>query len=183
MLCLLASWIAAVIHLILARKEPKMAKTYDYLFKLLLIGDSGVGKTCVLFRFSEDAFNSTFISTIGEWNLHSSTKYFGNTWGTLIATKSKVDSAMSCKTQSERVYLICVHPFIHSKIFTMNCKAAQQPYAKKRLQTKSYFMPVDRSRRGLGLFSVLAKSKSKVLKNQHFDLVCLYYSLSNIQKN
>lgn len=43
-----------------------MAKTYDYLFKLLLIGDSGVGKTCALFRFSEDAFNATFISTIGE---------------------------------------------------------------------------------------------------------------------
>jgi len=42
-----------------------MAKTYDFLFKLLLIGDSGVGKTCVLFRFAEDAFNSTFISTIG----------------------------------------------------------------------------------------------------------------------
>ncbi|XP_065841779.1 ras-related protein Rab-8B-like [Oscarella lobularis] len=42
-----------------------MAKTYDYLFKLLLIGDSAVGKTCILFRFSEDAFNSTFISTIG----------------------------------------------------------------------------------------------------------------------
>lgn len=50
-----------------------MAKTYDYLFKLLLIGDSGVGKTCVLFRFSEDAFNSTFISTIGE----SCGGYFG----------------------------------------------------------------------------------------------------------
>jgi Ras-related protein Rab-8A len=42
-----------------------MAKTYDYLFKLLLIGDSGVGKTCILFRFSEDAFNTSFISTIG----------------------------------------------------------------------------------------------------------------------
>eukprot|EP00055_Hartaetosiga_balthica_P017032 m.111145 g.111145 ORF g.111145 m.111145 type:complete len:207 (+) comp9232_c2_seq1:45-665(+) len=40
-------------------------KAYDYLFKLLLIGDSGVGKTCLLFRFSDDAFNSTFISTIG----------------------------------------------------------------------------------------------------------------------
>jgi Ras-related protein Rab-10 len=40
-------------------------KTYDLLFKLLLIGDSGVGKTCLLFRFSDDAFNSTFISTIG----------------------------------------------------------------------------------------------------------------------
>uniref|UniRef100_A0A8C9G1Y5 small monomeric GTPase n=1 Tax=Pavo cristatus TaxID=9049 RepID=A0A8C9G1Y5_PAVCR len=45
--------------------RAKMAKTYDYLFKLLLIGDSGVGKTCLLFRFSEDAFNTTFISTIG----------------------------------------------------------------------------------------------------------------------
>lgn len=48
-----------------------MAKTYDYLFKLLLIGDSGVGKTCVLFRFSEDAFNTTFISTIGMSNVKS----------------------------------------------------------------------------------------------------------------
>ncbi|XP_047361302.1 ras-related protein Rab-10 isoform X2 [Vespa velutina] len=40
-------------------------KTYDLLFKLLLIGDSGVGKTCILFRFSDDAFSTTFISTIG----------------------------------------------------------------------------------------------------------------------
>ncbi|XP_003373454.1 GTP-binding protein Ypt2 [Trichinella spiralis] len=42
-----------------------MAKSYDFLFKLLLIGDSGVGKTCLLFRFAEDSFNNTFISTIG----------------------------------------------------------------------------------------------------------------------
>ncbi|CAF4723953.1 unnamed protein product, partial [Rotaria sp. Silwood1] len=40
-------------------------KNYDLLFKLLLIGDSGVGKTCILFRFSDDSFNSSFISTIG----------------------------------------------------------------------------------------------------------------------
>ena len=43
-----------------------MAKTYDFIFKLLLIGDSEVGKTCVLTRYAEDAFKSTFISTIGE---------------------------------------------------------------------------------------------------------------------
>lgn len=49
-----------------SKHNTKMgSKAYDYLFKLLLIGDSGVGKTCVLFRFSDDAFNSTFISTIG----------------------------------------------------------------------------------------------------------------------
>lgn len=42
-------------------------KQYDLLFKLLLIGDSGVGKTCILYRFSDDAFNTTFISTIGKF--------------------------------------------------------------------------------------------------------------------
>ncbi|AWO96554.1 Ras-related protein Rab-13 [Scophthalmus maximus] len=42
-----------------------MAKKYDFLFKLLLIGDSGVGKTCLIIRFAEDNFNSTYISTIG----------------------------------------------------------------------------------------------------------------------
>ncbi|EMP28212.1 Ras-related protein Rab-13 [Chelonia mydas] len=42
-----------------------MAKSYDHLFKLLLIGDSGVGKTCLIIRFAEDNFTSTYISTIG----------------------------------------------------------------------------------------------------------------------
>ena len=40
-------------------------KTYDLLFKLLLIGDSSVGKTAIILRFSDDAFSPTFISTIG----------------------------------------------------------------------------------------------------------------------
>uniref|UniRef100_A0A0K8RLG2 Putative gtp-binding protein n=1 Tax=Ixodes ricinus TaxID=34613 RepID=A0A0K8RLG2_IXORI len=42
-----------------------MAKSYDFLFKLLLIGDSGVGKTSILFRFSDNKFDGSFISTIG----------------------------------------------------------------------------------------------------------------------
>ena len=46
-----------------------MAKNYDFLFKLLLIGDSGVGKTCIMVRFTEDTFSSTFISTAGERQL------------------------------------------------------------------------------------------------------------------
>ena len=29
-----------------------MNPEYDYLFKLLLIGDSGVGKSCLLLRFA-----------------------------------------------------------------------------------------------------------------------------------
>lgn len=38
---------------------------YDYLVKLLLIGDSGVGKSCLLMRFSDDSFTTNFITTIG----------------------------------------------------------------------------------------------------------------------
>lgn len=43
-----------------------MAKSYDYLFKILLIGDSGVGKTCILCRFANNEFNRSHISTIGK---------------------------------------------------------------------------------------------------------------------
>eukprot|EP00455_Lapot_gusevi_P057723 TRINITY_DN990_c0_g2_i1.p1 TRINITY_DN990_c0_g2~~TRINITY_DN990_c0_g2_i1.p1 ORF type:complete len:209 (+),score=71.04 TRINITY_DN990_c0_g2_i1:88-714(+) len=44
-----------------------MAKqsSYDFLIKLLLIGDSGVGKSCLLLRFSDDSFTTSFITTIG----------------------------------------------------------------------------------------------------------------------
>ncbi|XP_026192988.1 ras-related protein Rab-1B [Cyclospora cayetanensis] len=40
-------------------------RDYDYLFKLVLIGDSGVGKSCLLLRFSDDTFSESYITTIG----------------------------------------------------------------------------------------------------------------------
>uniref|UniRef100_A0A0K8SQM5 Ras-related protein Rab-1A n=1 Tax=Lygus hesperus TaxID=30085 RepID=A0A0K8SQM5_LYGHE len=42
-----------------------MNPEYDYLFKLLLIGDSGVGKSCLLLRFADDTYSESYISTIG----------------------------------------------------------------------------------------------------------------------
>ncbi|KAG0448262.1 hypothetical protein HPP92_027899 [Vanilla planifolia] len=42
-----------------------MNPEYDYLFKLLLIGDSGVGKSCLLLRFADDSYLESYISTIG----------------------------------------------------------------------------------------------------------------------
>jgi len=38
---------------------------YDYLFKILLIGDSGVGKSALLLRFADDEYSESYISTIG----------------------------------------------------------------------------------------------------------------------
>jgi Ras-related protein Rab-1A len=38
---------------------------YDYLFKILLIGDSGVGKSSILHRFTDDTFSESYLSTIG----------------------------------------------------------------------------------------------------------------------
>ena len=42
-----------------------MQTEYDYLFKVLLIGNSGVGKSSLLLRFADDVFNDNFMPTIG----------------------------------------------------------------------------------------------------------------------
>lgn len=38
---------------------------YDYLIKLLALGDSGVGKTTFLYQYTEKKFNPKFVTTVG----------------------------------------------------------------------------------------------------------------------
>ena len=40
-------------------------RDYDHLFKLLIIGDSGVGKSSLLVRFADNTFSGNYITTIG----------------------------------------------------------------------------------------------------------------------
>ena len=42
-----------------------MDTDYDYLFKVVVIGDAGVGKTCVVKRYCDGGFSDTGIPTIG----------------------------------------------------------------------------------------------------------------------
>uniref|UniRef100_A0A8C1K3J7 Si:dkey-16l2.16 n=1 Tax=Cyprinus carpio TaxID=7962 RepID=A0A8C1K3J7_CYPCA len=40
-------------------------KDYHHLFKLLIIGDSNVGKSSLLLRFADNSFSGSYITTIG----------------------------------------------------------------------------------------------------------------------
>lgn len=38
---------------------------FDYMYKTLIVGNSGVGKTAFLVRYCDDAFSPSFVSTVG----------------------------------------------------------------------------------------------------------------------
>ncbi len=46
--------------------SESMIKEYDHLFKTVIIGNSGVGKSSVLVRFAENQFMEHYLATIGD---------------------------------------------------------------------------------------------------------------------
>ncbi|XP_038640796.1 RAB3D, member RAS oncogene family, a isoform X2 [Scyliorhinus canicula] len=48
-----------------SKQKDAADQNFDYMFKLLIIGNSSVGKTSFLFRYADDSFTSAFVSTVG----------------------------------------------------------------------------------------------------------------------
>ena len=144
-LCL-RTWNFLKLYLSLSLSD--MAKTYDFLFKLLLIGDSGVGKTCILVRFSEDAFNSTFISTIGKrailWS-HSCTHTHTHTCP-LTCTCVRITHVCTCTSAS---WAALVSPF--TKLWTnkMQIACSLRGFSAERCVFTSHVNPVYNHQEGI----------------------------------
>jgi len=47
------------------RQSVKTTKDGQLIFKVLILGDSGVGKTSLLVRFCDDDFVSAHVATVG----------------------------------------------------------------------------------------------------------------------
>ena len=42
-----------------------MNQDYDYLIKVLLLGDQGTGKSSLILRYTDNTFNGSLLSSIG----------------------------------------------------------------------------------------------------------------------
>ena len=87
---------------------PKKAQQekYDYLFKVVVIGDSGVGKSNLLSRFTRDEFNLESKSTIGVEFATRSVSIEGK----VRHCNSRIISPACARTASHICILDCVWP-------------------------------------------------------------------------
>ncbi|XP_006797100.1 ras-related protein Rab-26-like [Neolamprologus brichardi] len=93
---------------------------YDIAFKVMLVGDSGVGKTCLLVRFKDGAFLAgSFISTVGI--------DFRNKVMTIDAVKVKLQSALlllydvtnKASFDNIRAWLTEIHEYAQQDVVVM----------------------------------------------------------------
>lgn len=49
------------------RTTPTRTKLFDVILKLLMVGDSQVGKSSISLRFADDKYRENFVSTIGRF--------------------------------------------------------------------------------------------------------------------
>jgi GTPase SAR1 family protein len=86
---------------------------YDYLFKVVLIGDSGVGKSNLLSRFTRNEFSLESKSTIGvEFATRS------------LQVDGKVVKAQIWDTAGQERYVRSPAPFARSFLLSLSCRRA-----------------------------------------------------------
>ena len=56
---------------------PESQETYDFSFKIIVIGDSFVGKSSLALRASKNVFENNYNATVGFEFFSLSIKYFG----------------------------------------------------------------------------------------------------------
>ncbi|KAJ4713150.1 Ras-related protein [Melia azedarach] len=96
---------------------------YDYLFKVVLIGDSGVGKSNLLSRFTRNEFSLVSKSTIGAesatWSLNVDGKVIkAQIWDTPGQESCSVLREKTCN------FLLFCKPFLHSLMIGIDKKNA-----------------------------------------------------------
>ena len=64
---------------------------YSYIFKYIIIGDMGVGKSCLLHQFTEKKFMADCPHTIGKTHLEYNDLFFKNSFYVLIKRHSGVE--------------------------------------------------------------------------------------------
>ena len=47
------------------KQTKKKSKQFDYTFKIVMIGDSGVGKSCIILQYTENNFSQNLMNSIG----------------------------------------------------------------------------------------------------------------------
>uniref|UniRef100_A0A3B5LWX2 small monomeric GTPase n=1 Tax=Xiphophorus couchianus TaxID=32473 RepID=A0A3B5LWX2_9TELE len=115
---------------------------YDIAFKVMLVGDSGVGKTCLLVRFKDGAFLAgSFISTVGiDFRVSS------NQWPekaiTNPPTRTTVLIVFVVWNKTQFAWLTEIHEYAQQDVVLMllgNKASGQTNYKKKK--NKLFFMP------------------------------------------
>lgn len=106
---------------------------YKFLFKVVLIGNSGVGKTCLVRRFTQGVFPKGQGATIGV-DFMIKTLEIENSAGQREAVKLQIWDTGILLTQLARLKLLTYH------IFSSGARAIQINYAillQKRTRTHS----------------------------------------------